>query len=115
MSLKITTRDVEGIQIVDFEGQLTMGQEDLVFRAELDRLVKAGKIQVALNFSNLRHLDTTGLGTLLEAQAMLQETGGKLAIFELKTPHIALLAAARCGWLSCRCDLAPDQGRAVSR
>src|SRR5208337_1035821 len=38
MSLEITSRAVEGIQIVGLKGQLTIGQEDLDFRAELDKL-----------------------------------------------------------------------------
>jgi anti-sigma B factor antagonist len=95
MSLEITSRLVEGIQILDLKGQLTLGQEDLDFRAELDRLVKAGTVRVALNFSDLRRLDTTGLGTLLFVLAKIQKAGGKLAIFELKATHIELLTEAR--------------------
>jgi len=95
MSLEITSRAVEGIQILDLKGHLTIGQEDLDFRAELDRLVAAGQLRVALNFSDLRKLDTTGLGTLRFALAKLRKAGGKLAIFELKTTHIELLTEAR--------------------
>jgi anti-sigma B factor antagonist len=95
MSLEITFRDVEGIQIVDLNGQLTFGQEDLDFRAELDRLVRVGELRVALNFSDLHKLDTTGLGTLLFALAKLRKAGGKLAIFEMKPTHIGLLIEAR--------------------
>src|ERR1035438_7627906 len=95
MSLEIISRAVEGIRIVDLNGQLTLGQEDLDFRAELDKLVAAGELRVALNFSNLRKLDTTGLGTLLFALAKLRKAGGKLVIFKLKTAHIKLLTDAR--------------------
>jgi anti-sigma B factor antagonist len=95
MSLEITPRDVEGIQILDLSGQLTFGQEDLDFRAELDRLLQAGKFYVALNFSGLRKLDTTGLGTLFFALAKLRKAGGKLAIFAMRPTHIELLTEAR--------------------
>src|ERR1017187_7284085 len=95
MSLEITSRDAEGIRIVDLHGQLIIGQEDLDFRAELDRLVTGGKLRVALKFSNLRKLDTTGLGTLLFALAKLRKAGGGLAIFEMKATHIELLTEAR--------------------
>jgi anti-anti-sigma factor len=86
---------VEGIQILDLKGYFTIGKEDLDFRAELDKLVAAGKLRVALNFSDLRKLDTTGLGTLVFALAKLRKAGGKLAIFELQTTHIELLTEAR--------------------
>ncbi len=81
--------------MLDLKGHLTFGQEDLDFRAELDRLLKAGKIQVALNLSDLQKLDTTGLGTLLFALAELRKAGGNLALFNIKPPHIELLTAAK--------------------
>jgi len=95
MSLDITSRDVEGIQILDLRGQLTIGQEDLDFRAEMDRLAQTGTLRVVLNFSNLHKLDTAGLGTLLFALAKLRKAGGNLAIFEMKATHIELLTEAR--------------------
>jgi anti-sigma B factor antagonist len=95
MSLEITHREDEGIDVLDLNGQLTFGQEDLDFRAALDRLVTAGKIRVALNLGNLHKLDTTGLGTLLFARAKLRKAGGNLAVFNLKPSHIELLTAAK--------------------
>ena len=95
MSLEITHTEREGIQILDLKGQLTLGQEDLDFRADLDRLVAAGKLRVALNLSDLHKLDTTGLGTLLFAQAKLRKEGGNLGVFNLKPSHIELLTATK--------------------
>lgn len=95
MSLEITHSEHEGIEILDLNGHLTFGQEDLDFRAELDRLVKAGKIRVALNLSDLHKLDTTGLGTLLFALAKLRKAGGNLAIFNIRPSHIGLLTEAK--------------------
>jgi anti-sigma B factor antagonist len=95
MPLHILSREHEGIEILDLDGCLTLGQEDLDFRTELDRLVKAGSIRVALNLSDLHTLDTTGLGTLLFALAKLRKLGGNLAIFNIKLAHIELLTAAR--------------------
>jgi anti-sigma B factor antagonist len=94
MSLEITIKEHEGIQILDLNGHLTFGQEDLDFRGELDRLVKAGRLRVALNLGGLRKLDTTGLGTLLFALAKLRKAGGSLAIFNIKPAHIELLTEA---------------------
>lgn len=95
MSLEITHREHEGIEILDLTGHLTLGQEDLDFRADLDRLVTAGKIRVALNLRDLHKLDTTGLGTLLYALEKLRNAGGNLAVFNLKPSHIELLTGAK--------------------
>jgi anti-sigma B factor antagonist len=93
MSLEITGRVHEGIEILNLKGRLTFGQEDLDFRSELDRLVKTGELRVALNLADLRILDTTGLGTLLFALAKLRKAGGSLALFNIKPSHIELLTA----------------------
>ena len=62
MSLEIIRREQEGIEIFDLKGRLTFGQEDLHFRSELDRLVRAGKSRVVLNLNDVSEMDTTGLG-----------------------------------------------------
>jgi anti-sigma B factor antagonist len=95
MSLEITGRQQEGIEILNLIGRLTFGQEDLDFRSELDRLVKAGQFRVALNLVSLRELDTIGLGTLLFALAKLRKAGGALAIFNIKPAHIELLTVTK--------------------
>ena len=95
MPLEIISREVEGIAVLDLDGHLTFGQEDLGFRTELDRLIKAGKLRVAVNLDHLSKLDTTGLGTLLFALAKLRKAGGELVLFEMKPPHINLLIEAR--------------------
>ncbi|MGA2273686.1 MAG: STAS domain-containing protein [Bryobacteraceae bacterium] len=95
MSLEIIHREHEGIDILDLKGRLTLGQEDLDFRSELDWLVKAGRIRVALNLIDLAELDTAGLGTLLFALAKLRKAGGNLAIYDVNPSHIELLAEAK--------------------
>ena len=95
MSLEIIHGEREGIEILTLNGHLTLGQEDLDLRQELDRLIAAGKIRVVFNLSDLRELDTTGLGTLLFALAKLRKAGGNLAIFNVKPSHIELLTETK--------------------
>jgi anti-sigma B factor antagonist len=84
MSLEIIHRGQEGIEILDLSGQLTFGQENLDFQNEMDRLIAAGKIRIVLNLSDLRKVDTAGLGALFFALAKLRKAGGKLAILNMK-------------------------------
>ena len=95
MSLKIIHEVREGIEILTLDGGLTLGQEDLDFRRELDGLVNAGKINAVLNLSRLSKLDTTGLGTLLLGGEKLKKAGGRLAVFSLRPLHIEMLVEAR--------------------
>jgi anti-sigma B factor antagonist len=94
MSLEIANRKQEGIEILTLTGQLTFGQGDLDIRAELDRLIAAGKTRVLLNLSHLARLDRVGLGTLLFAHEALRRSGGNLAIFNMHPSHIEFLVEA---------------------
>jgi anti-sigma B factor antagonist len=95
MSLEIVQREQEGIVIVDLKGHLTLGEADLDFRSELDKLVRSGKSHVVLNLNDVSEIDTTGLGTLLFALAKLRKAGGGLALVNLKPSHIKVLLEAR--------------------
>jgi anti-sigma B factor antagonist len=95
MSIEITQREDEGIQILDLKGRLTFGPEDLQFRAELDQLTGAGKTRVVLNLEHLHEIDTTGLGTLLFALAKFRKACGDLALVNLKPAHMQVVVEAR--------------------
>ena len=95
MALKIDHREREGIEIVDLDGRLMFGEEDLQFRNEIDTLVRTGKNRVVLNLTGLAEVDTTGLGTLLFALAKLRKAGGGLALLNLRSSHIELLELAK--------------------
>jgi anti-sigma B factor antagonist len=94
MLLQIAHREREGIAILDLNGYLTLGQEDLKFRNELDRLITARATRAVLNLSGLRKLDRAGMGTLLFAQARLREAGGNLTVFIAKPSHVELVTEA---------------------
>ena len=94
MSLEIANRKEEGIEILTLTGQLTFGQGDLRIRAELDRLIAAGKTRVLLNLSDLARLDSVGLCTLLFVHEALRKAGGNLAIFDVHPSHIEFLVEA---------------------
>lgn len=94
MLLEIVHRQREGIVILDLKGHLTFGPEDLEFRNELERLMKARETRVLLNLSGLRKLDSAGMGTLLFAQASLRQAGGNLAIFIARPSYVALVTEA---------------------
>lgn len=95
MGLEIGHRELEGIEIVDLEGRLTFGEEDLQFRNEIDKLVRTGKNRLVLNLARVTDIDTTGLGTLLFAMAKLRKAGGALALVNLNPTHIELLVLAK--------------------
>jgi anti-sigma B factor antagonist len=94
MSLEINYKEREGIAVLELNGQLTFGQDDLDFRNELDNLLKIGKVRVVLNLSDLRRLDNSGMGALIFARARLRQAGGDLAIVIMQPSQIGLVTEA---------------------
>ncbi len=95
MHLEITTRENEGIQILDLKGPLQFGPTDLKFRDELEKLVQARTCRVIVNLKDVSHLDTAALGTLLFALAKLQKASGRMALINLNPAHANLVVLAR--------------------
>ena len=54
-----------------------------------------GRIRVVLNLAGVTDIDTTGLGTLLFAMAVLRGAGGGLALASLHPAHMELLVIAK--------------------
>jgi anti-sigma B factor antagonist len=111
MSLEINYKEREGIAVLELNGQLTFGPEDLDFRNELDNLLKIGKVRVVLNLSHLRRLDNSGMGALIFAHGRLREAGGSLAIVITQPPQIGLITEAH---LEAVFEVAHDEQDAIN-
>ena len=90
MSLEIHHREREGIEILDLKGRLTLGDEDLLFRDELQRLCRSEKRNIILNLGEVSDIDSLGVGTLVFAHARLAGIGGRLALENLQISHLKL-------------------------
>jgi anti-sigma B factor antagonist len=93
--LGIIHREDEGISILELNGSLTFGQEDLEFRNDVERVLASGKIRLIFNLSGLHELDATGLGTILFARGSARNAGGNLAILNSNSSHIERLIEAQ--------------------
>jgi anti-sigma B factor antagonist len=110
MPLEINHREREGIAVLELNGQLTSGQEDLDFRNELDNLLKIGRARVVLNLSDLRRLDNSGMRALIFARATLRQAGGNLAIVIMQPSQLGLVTQAH---LEAVFEVAHDEQEAI--
>jgi anti-sigma B factor antagonist len=95
MALEVKHREQEGIEILVLRGRLTLGDEDLLLRSEIDSAIAGGKVRVVMDLGNVTEIDSTGVGTLLFALARLREAGGGLALANLRPAHMKLLVVAK--------------------
>ncbi len=111
MSLSIEQHELEGIVVLDLKGQLTIGEDDIKLRDTLTSFGQSGKVQLVLNLKGVDLIDSSGLGTLVFAQAKLTKLGGRLALASVNPTHLKLFLLTR---LALAFEFFPDDHDAVN-
>mgnify|MGYP005850474831 CR=1 FL=1 len=82
--MKISTRKVGDIVILDVDGKILMGEGDLEIKKTVDDLLKKGKKNILLNLAHVPYLDSAGLGEIIRCFTTLRKNGGS---FKLLSPN----------------------------
>ena len=80
MTLKLNTRKLDDVVIVDLNGRLSCGEPRELFRAAVRGLLDEGNRRFVLNLSDVGYVDTTGLSELLATKTRLVEHGGDVVL-----------------------------------
>ena len=83
MSLKITTRQVDGITIVDCSGRITLGEGSVTVRDNVRELLSKGHKKILLNLGDVGYIDSSGIGELVSAFTTVRNQGGELKLLNL--------------------------------
>jgi anti-sigma B factor antagonist len=95
MHLEITTRDREGIVILDFKGRITAGQEVGAFREAFEAVVAASAPRLLLNLNHVDYIDSTGLGAMVMCSTHSKRAGGVAKLVHLNRRNMELLVLTR--------------------
>jgi anti-sigma B factor antagonist len=90
-------RDGSGV-VLDLTGHCSVGpgeEELLEFRSTIERLIREGQTQVAVDLRALQSLDARGLGELVIAWRLLRAAGGSLLLRNPNQHVKKLLAVTR--------------------
>jgi anti-sigma B factor antagonist len=83
VSLKITTRQVDGITIVDCSGRITLGEGSVTVRDNVRELLSKGNKKILLNLGDVSYIDSSGIGELVSAFTTVRNQGGELKLLNL--------------------------------
>lgn len=83
MDIKIGTREVEGVTIVDVSGRITLGEEISVLRKTIRDLLAEGKKKIVLNLAEVGYIDSSGVGELVSSYTAVRNQGGDLKLLNL--------------------------------
>jgi anti-sigma B factor antagonist len=82
VQLKISTRIVDGVMIVDCAGRLVFGEESACIRDNVKKLITEKK-RLVLNLAGVTFIDSGGLGTLVALYTSAQNSGGRIKLANL--------------------------------
>ncbi len=83
MSMKIKTRQVDGITIMDCSGRITLGEGSVTLRDAVRDLLSKGSKQILLNLGDVTYIDSSGIGELVSAYTTVKNQGGDLKLLNL--------------------------------
>jgi len=75
MALKLKSREIDGVVVIDLIGRLTCGDPQMLFRETVRRLVDEGNGKLVLNLSEVNFVDSSGLGELVSTRHLMAERG----------------------------------------
>jgi len=83
VSLKASSRQVDGITVVDLSGRIVLGEGSDILREALRDLVSRGHKKILLNLGDVNYIDSSGLGALVSGYTSLTGQQGQLKLLNL--------------------------------
>jgi len=83
VSVKLTTRQIGDVTVVDASGRITLGEGSSTFRDKIKELVGGGGKKILLNMGDITYIDSSGIGELVSSFTSVQNSGGTLKLLNL--------------------------------
>ena len=83
MTMKASSRRVDGVTILDLSGRITLGEGSVVLRDQIRDLIGKGEKKLLLNLGDVTYIDSSGIGELVSAFTTVRNQGGELKLLNL--------------------------------
>lgn len=83
MSVKLNTRQVGDVSVVDVAGRITLGEGSSALRDAMKELVGKGQRKILLNLGEVSYIDSSGIGELVSGFTTVTNAGGQLKLLNL--------------------------------
>ena len=83
MSVKLNTRQVGDVTVVDVSGRITLGEGSSALRDLLRDLIAKGNKKILLNLGEVTYIDSSGIGELVSGFTTVTNQGGSLKLLGL--------------------------------
>lgn len=76
MSMKLTTREVNEVTILDLGDRITLGEESGRLRNTVRGIVAQGSKKIIVNLGEVSYIESSGVGELVSAFTAVKRAGG---------------------------------------
>jgi anti-sigma B factor antagonist len=83
VSVKLTTRQVGDVTVVDAVGRITLGEGASTFRDSIRDLAATGHKKLLLNLAEISYIDSSGIGELVSGFTTVANQGGTVKLLNL--------------------------------
>ena len=83
MSVKLTTRQVGDVTVIDVAGRITLGEGSSVLRDAMRDMVSKNQKKILLNLGEVSYIDSSGIGELVSGFTTVTNGGGGLKLLNL--------------------------------
>jgi len=83
VSVKLNTRQVGDVSVVDVAGRITLGEGSSALRDLMRDMVSKGQKHILLNLGEVSYIDSSGIGELVSGFTTVTNSGGQLKLLGL--------------------------------
>jgi anti-sigma B factor antagonist len=83
VSVKLSTRQVGNVSVIDVAGRITLGEGSSALRETLRDMVAKNQNKILLNLADVTYIDSSGIGELVSGYTTVTNTGGSLKLLNL--------------------------------
>ena len=83
MSVKLNTRQVGDVTVVDVAGRITLGEGSSALRDSLRDMINKNQKKILLNLGDVSYIDSSGIGELVSGFTTVTNSGGNLKLLNL--------------------------------
>jgi anti-sigma B factor antagonist len=95
VEMKIETRTIGDIRILDCSGKITLGEGTMAVRNTVRDILKSNGKKIILNLANVNYIDSSGIGELVSTYTTVTNSGGQLKLLNLTKKIQELLAITK--------------------
>jgi len=83
VSVKMTSRQVGDVTVVDATGRITLGEGATIFRDTIRDLAAKGNKKILVNLADVSYIDSSGIGEMVSSFTTVTNHGGQLKLLNL--------------------------------